>query len=323
MGHQSARQAFTAALDTLVGQVQQDRTHSGRPSVRQPVSRYGLGEVRHRPGARDDRRRQAGGRRYRAVRGRRQRARDPDSARRVPPDGRGIGPELVHALAARQGPAALHPRRDHRPVVRRAASSSAHATRRSSSCAPPPERSRPSTRRTSGSSRAATSTTPRSGSCTRQRRWPQVEVIGAGRVADREVIPQAMTLNPALFETIYTGLLNTKKSRENVVAALEAVDRYLAARAPVALRAGRRLPARGRRSAFVRGDREPLHAPLRRQRGDDGVRVPGGSGVDRQGVGSGAADQEEQRPTCRSWRSCTWATRGRRLSEPVRARPSR
>jgi uncharacterized protein len=61
----------------------------------------------------------------------------------------------------------------------------------------------------------------------------QVEVIDAGLVADREVIPQAMKLNPALFETIYSRLLNTKKSRANVVAALEAVDRYLAARAPV------------------------------------------------------------------------------------------
>jgi hypothetical protein len=60
----------------------------------------------------------------------------------------------------------------------------------------------------------------------------QIEVIGAGMVADREVIPRAMTLNPALFETIYTGLLNTKKSRERVVAALDTVDAYLAERAP-------------------------------------------------------------------------------------------
>ncbi len=60
----------------------------------------------------------------------------------------------------------------------------------------------------------------------------QIEVIGAGMVADREVIPQAMKLNPALFETIYVRLLNTKKSRSSVVAALEAVDDYLASRAP-------------------------------------------------------------------------------------------
>jgi hypothetical protein len=60
----------------------------------------------------------------------------------------------------------------------------------------------------------------------------QLEVIGAGLIADREVLPQAMTLSPALFETIYAGLLNTKKSRADVAAALEAVDRYFATRAP-------------------------------------------------------------------------------------------
>jgi hypothetical protein len=60
----------------------------------------------------------------------------------------------------------------------------------------------------------------------------QLEVIGAGLVADREVLPRAMTLNPALFQTIYVGLLNSKKSRSSVIAALEAVDHYLASRAP-------------------------------------------------------------------------------------------
>jgi hypothetical protein len=60
----------------------------------------------------------------------------------------------------------------------------------------------------------------------------QVEVIDAGMVADREVIPRALKLNPTLFETIYTGLLNSKKSRATVDAALDAVDRYLAERAP-------------------------------------------------------------------------------------------
>jgi uncharacterized protein len=58
----------------------------------------------------------------------------------------------------------------------------------------------------------------------------QIEVIGAGMVADREVIPRAMQLNPALFETIYTGLLHKKKSRASVEAALDTVDRYLAER---------------------------------------------------------------------------------------------
>ena len=60
----------------------------------------------------------------------------------------------------------------------------------------------------------------------------QIEVIAAGRVAGREVIPEAAALNPPLFATIYTNLLNSAKSREGVGAALAAVDAYLAARIP-------------------------------------------------------------------------------------------
>lgn len=59
----------------------------------------------------------------------------------------------------------------------------------------------------------------------------QIEVIAAGLVADREVIPRAATLNPVLFDTVYTRLLNTKKSRASVDAALLAADEYLATRA--------------------------------------------------------------------------------------------
>jgi uncharacterized protein len=59
----------------------------------------------------------------------------------------------------------------------------------------------------------------------------QVEVISAGLLADREVIPQALKLNPAFFKTVYTDLLNTKKTRKNVEAALDAVDGYIADRA--------------------------------------------------------------------------------------------
>lgn len=60
----------------------------------------------------------------------------------------------------------------------------------------------------------------------------QIEVIGRHLIADREVIPQALALNPLLFNTIYTGLLNTTKTRETVEAALDAADRYVADRAP-------------------------------------------------------------------------------------------
>src|SRR5437016_4070538 len=58
----------------------------------------------------------------------------------------------------------------------------------------------------------------------------QVEVIGARLLADREVIPQAMKLNPSFFATIYTAMLNAKKTRKSVQAALDAIDSYLAER---------------------------------------------------------------------------------------------
>jgi hypothetical protein len=74
----------------------------------------------------------------------------------------------------------------------------------------------------------------------------KIEVIGARRIADREVIPQAMTLNPAFFATIYANLLDTPSPRgkapvkgrsgnsgpDKVTPALEAIDRYLADRTP-------------------------------------------------------------------------------------------
>jgi predicted nucleotidyltransferase len=58
----------------------------------------------------------------------------------------------------------------------------------------------------------------------------QIEVLGARQLVDREVIPQAMALNPAFFKTIYTELLNTRKTRKTVEAAVAAVDGYLATR---------------------------------------------------------------------------------------------
>ena len=60
----------------------------------------------------------------------------------------------------------------------------------------------------------------------------QVEVVGARLLADREVIPQAMTLNPQLFKTIYVDLLNTRKTPKNVQTALETIESYMAERAP-------------------------------------------------------------------------------------------
>jgi predicted nucleotidyltransferase len=59
----------------------------------------------------------------------------------------------------------------------------------------------------------------------------QLEVIGARMLADREVIPQALKLNPAFFTTIYVDLLNGKKTPQRVRAALDAVDGYMVDRA--------------------------------------------------------------------------------------------
>lgn len=61
----------------------------------------------------------------------------------------------------------------------------------------------------------------------------RIEVLGAGRLADREVIPEALKLNPSFFKVVYTDLLNAPKTRESVEGALHAIDAYLARRAAV------------------------------------------------------------------------------------------
>jgi hypothetical protein len=59
-----------------------------------------------------------------------------------------------------------------------------------------------------------------------------MEVVAARQLADREVIPQALALNPPVFSAIYTDLLNRKKTRPAVERALRLVDDYIASRAP-------------------------------------------------------------------------------------------
>jgi predicted nucleotidyltransferase len=59
----------------------------------------------------------------------------------------------------------------------------------------------------------------------------QIEVIEAKKLVDREVIPQALALNPRFFKTIYSDLLNARKTKKAVAAALAAVDGYLSSRA--------------------------------------------------------------------------------------------
>lgn len=58
----------------------------------------------------------------------------------------------------------------------------------------------------------------------------RIEVIGRRMLADREVLPQALTLNPPFFKMVYSDLLNSKKSRPAIEAALGAIDDYIATR---------------------------------------------------------------------------------------------
>jgi len=60
----------------------------------------------------------------------------------------------------------------------------------------------------------------------------QIEVLSARQIVGREVIPQALKLNPGLFTTVYTQMLNTRKTRKSVEQALRAADDYLAGRSP-------------------------------------------------------------------------------------------
>jgi uncharacterized protein len=60
----------------------------------------------------------------------------------------------------------------------------------------------------------------------------QIEVLLAGQLVGREVIPQAAALNPGFFEVVYTSLLNQPKSLPRVQAALDAADGYLGRLAP-------------------------------------------------------------------------------------------
>jgi len=60
----------------------------------------------------------------------------------------------------------------------------------------------------------------------------QIEVLLAGQLLGREVIPQAAAINPDFFEIVYRNLLNEAKTRPRVQAALDAADGYLALHTP-------------------------------------------------------------------------------------------
>lgn len=61
----------------------------------------------------------------------------------------------------------------------------------------------------------------------------KLEVLNADILVDREVLLQALRINPAFFKLIYTDLLNAKKTQGAIGRALHAIDQYLLARAPV------------------------------------------------------------------------------------------
>jgi len=60
----------------------------------------------------------------------------------------------------------------------------------------------------------------------------KIEVLNARLLVDREVLPQAIKLNPEFFQIVYTGLLNRKKTQAAVEQALRVMDDYVATRIP-------------------------------------------------------------------------------------------
>lgn len=57
----------------------------------------------------------------------------------------------------------------------------------------------------------------------------RIEVLRGGAIPGREVIQQALALNPEFFDRVYTRFLDRKKTDKNVRAVLGAVDGYLLA----------------------------------------------------------------------------------------------
>lgn len=55
----------------------------------------------------------------------------------------------------------------------------------------------------------------------------RIEVMRRGELADREVLPRALVMNPAFFGVVYTGMLTGEKTRDTVQAAIDAAEEYL------------------------------------------------------------------------------------------------
>lgn len=58
----------------------------------------------------------------------------------------------------------------------------------------------------------------------------QCEVLQHGELTSREVIPQALKINPAFFNKVYTELVNAKKDEAMMQRAIDLVNAYLEAR---------------------------------------------------------------------------------------------
>ena len=290
------RRKFMAALDALVEQIKQDRSIlaailCGSLSHDTVWAKSDIDLVLV-----TDRRSEGPTRPRVALRRRRQRPRVPDAARGVPQDRRRLAAQLVHAFAAGQGPAALHARRDHRRPLRAAARD--RRARHAAAAAARGDRTR--CRRIDKAHKWFVTR----GDLDYTALWilyaatplARIEVIGAGLLADREVIPQAMKLNPAFFKTVYTDLLNAKKTREGRAGGARR-DRRLH-------RGARRRRCSRRCSSTCARSAKPARPPRSRTTSSatsasSGVTTAceylADQGLHRQGVDAGAADEAEQR----------------------------
>src|SRR5687768_4273030 len=59
-----------------------------------------------------------------------------------------------------------------------------------------------------------------------------IEVLLQGEITGREVVLQALRLNPEFFRAVYTDLIHGEKTPETLLACLQQIDSYLRERAP-------------------------------------------------------------------------------------------
>lgn len=122
----------------------------------------------------------------------------------------------------------------------------------------------------------------------------QIEVVSRRLIADREVIPQALTLNPAFFKTIYTDLLNQRKTRELIQHALDTIDAYVAERAAVLFAPIiNHLREVGEARSSEIDDYFSRHFNIGHV--TTACEYPGRSAADRKGIGGGPTDEKEHR----------------------------